>query len=566
MSTGLGSFLKRLGQPDRHEETADAVLVQQFLNAQDAAAFETLVRRHGPLVLRVCQRELPRLTDAEDAFQATFLVLAQKAHRIRDLEALPGWLAGVARRLARRLAQQLRRRREQLASLAPQPPASSRSETPAWWDEERRRLPEEYRAVIDLCLLQGLTRDEAALRLGLSASAVHGLLYRARLKLKKQLVDRGALAGALVPGAQATAAVIDRWAPALAQAAVQVVKSGHCTEGLLTTQALSLAQHGAAKLGTLGVLLAGGLVLGTVAWSGWRLVRPGAAANVVALAAAPTSTATLPPTQPLAPDDSPQGSRPVSEWNNSAPQPWGAGQSGGNTPRQQQTLNENAPRQQRETQSPSPQPPPPQQAQTSLPPQIQGGGWQGRPRIPVPPADRVPTGSERLNLAKNLVSSSGTLHQRMLPRLPNATRQKVDGKELVISLITSQDEFDNCTPREPSPPLPPNVSSANDPAWDGSMFRPNWKDELLLVVVLVEEANSVTLTPLRESWIAPDEGGVGHLLLQYDGPEPAGKAPWVQYPYVMTKVPRKDLKQIAVSLWRPTDKPAGVVTLPAWKK
>src|SRR5579884_767032 len=94
-------YLRQLSRPAA-EPATDGVLLEQFLASRDEAAFEEIVARHGPLVWRVCRRLLANPSDAEDAFQAVFVILARKADRIRPQEALAGWLHGVARRVARR--------------------------------------------------------------------------------------------------------------------------------------------------------------------------------------------------------------------------------------------------------------------------------------------------------------------------------------------------------------------------------------------------------------------------------------------------------------------------------
>ncbi len=190
-----------------------------------------------------------------------------------------------------------------------------------------------------------------------------------------------------------------------------------------------------------------------------------------------------------------------------------------------------------------------------------------QPKIPVPPADRIPTPTERTNLAKGMVSSSSILNAGMVPLLPHAVKKAMDGKTLVISVITSEEEYLDCTRKAPPVKIPPNVSTSNDPAWDGGLYRPDWTKEVLLVVVLMERANCVTLSTQQDCWIAPDEKGVGHLLLIYAGKEyENGMLGPVQYPYVMLKVARQNLKQVAVIVWRAGDKPNGVVTIPEKKE
>src|SRR5262249_30017333 len=149
----------------------DDELLGRFAEARDEAAFTALLERHGSMVLGVCRRVLGHPQDAEDACQATFLVLARKAASIRKRTSLASWLHGVAFRIARKL----RGKRALPASAAlPEVAVAGGAEAELSWrevravlDEELERLPERYRAPLLLCCLEGLTRDEAASRLGL---------------------------------------------------------------------------------------------------------------------------------------------------------------------------------------------------------------------------------------------------------------------------------------------------------------------------------------------------------------------------------------------------------------
>ncbi len=164
--------------------------------AADEAAFRVVAERHGPMVFGVCARLLGNRHDAEDALQATFLVLARRAAAVRKSESLASWLHGVARRVALRLRRADRRRtaREHAAAT---PDAHAPADSLAWaevrtgLDEELARLPAAYRDVLVLCYLGGLTRDEAAQRLGLDPGAVKGRLERGRRLLGERLVRRG---------------------------------------------------------------------------------------------------------------------------------------------------------------------------------------------------------------------------------------------------------------------------------------------------------------------------------------------------------------------------------------
>jgi len=189
---------------------SDGQLLDRFVSQRDEAAeaaFEELVIRHGPMVLRVCRGVLHDAHEAEDAFQAVFLVLANRARSISRSASVASWLFGVAHRLAIRLKRSAARRRGLNVRVAQQTSACYLAEEhdPDWeiLHEEIQGLPKRLRAPIVLCYLQGLTYDAAADRLGLSAAAIRGRLARARNRLRKRLTRRGVTmpAGFLVASA-----------------------------------------------------------------------------------------------------------------------------------------------------------------------------------------------------------------------------------------------------------------------------------------------------------------------------------------------------------------------------
>src|SRR5262245_40780865 len=149
----------------------DRDLVERFAQSRDEQAFEALVRRHGPMVFRVCQRVLGHAHEAEDAFQATFLVLARKAASLRDQSSVASWLYGVASRVALkarasvRLASSAAQRRVAKGATSPLEELTL-GEVRAALDEELARLPEKFRGPLVLCCLEGRARDEAAQELG----------------------------------------------------------------------------------------------------------------------------------------------------------------------------------------------------------------------------------------------------------------------------------------------------------------------------------------------------------------------------------------------------------------
>jgi RNA polymerase sigma factor (sigma-70 family) len=174
----------------------DARLLDRFLAQRDEAAFEAIVRRHGPMVLGVCRRLLPDRCDAEDAFQATFLVLLRKAPSLGRRECVAPWLYGVARRTALR-ARRTAARRQTHEKQAARPAWTDDADEAAWrdlravLDDELAQLPEKYRAPVILCYLEGKTYNEAAEQLGWPSGTVFGRLARARDLLRRRLTRRG---------------------------------------------------------------------------------------------------------------------------------------------------------------------------------------------------------------------------------------------------------------------------------------------------------------------------------------------------------------------------------------
>src|SRR5262245_30624699 len=191
----LLDHLHRMAHADA-PHVGDAELLARFAARRDELAFAALVRRHGPLVRGVCRRWLPDPTDVDDAFQATFLVLAQRAAGVERPDRLAAWLYGVAARTARHLRLQNARRCRYVE------PRGKLPEAPVWktvadpdlgplLDREVGRLAEKYRLPVILCLMQGLSRRQASQRLQCPEGTLSTRLAHARTLLQRRLLARG---------------------------------------------------------------------------------------------------------------------------------------------------------------------------------------------------------------------------------------------------------------------------------------------------------------------------------------------------------------------------------------
>jgi RNA polymerase sigma factor (sigma-70 family) len=274
----------------------DAALLDRFIDRQDEAAFEALVRRHGPMVLGVCRRVIGNHHDAEDAFQATFLVLVRKAATVRPRELVGHWLYGVAYRTALEARSRIARRRakEQRVYDLPEPeaePDSPWQELRPLLDRELAGLPERYRLPVVLCDLEGGSRRDVARRLKVPEGTLSSRLARGRRLLARRLsrhglaVTGGTLAGFLTKHG-ASAAVPGRLVHATARAGT-LLAAGRCLAGGAIPGPVAVLTEGVLKT----MLL---MKLKNV-WSGLLLVVVIGLAAVVLAQQTPTAERAAPP-------------------------------------------------------------------------------------------------------------------------------------------------------------------------------------------------------------------------------------------------------------------------------
>jgi RNA polymerase sigma factor (sigma-70 family) len=278
MMTAVIDFIRRIVVSELRGEP-DAELLGRFLTSRDEAAFTAVVCKHGPMVYRVCRGVLRNSADAEDAAQATFLVLAQKASSVRKRDSLPSWLHGVALRTARKLrAANARRQAREGLAVAPVVAVEDLTvrEAGEMLHAELEKLPARYKGPLVLCYLQGKTHDEAAAELGWTVTAFRGRLERARNKLRDSLTRRGVGFGAAPfmgmllearPELPATFSVMT------ARAAVTTAREA-VARGLISSTASHLAQEVIRNMSYTFFKLAGAFVLAVaLAAGGWLAMR-----------------------------------------------------------------------------------------------------------------------------------------------------------------------------------------------------------------------------------------------------------------------------------------------------
>jgi len=258
VNTGVGPLLRALCAFQAEGKT-DGQLLKQFLSCRDEAAFAALVCRHGTMVFSVCRRVLGNVSDAEDAFQAVFLVLARKAASLVTRPVLGDWLHGVARRTALSARRTAARRRMQEQKMAqPEiPAAEARNDWLPLLDEELSRLPPKYRQPIVLCDLEGRTRKEAARQLGIPEGTVATRLARGRSLLARRLTRRGVVVSGTVLAAglagQASPGVAAPVVTATIQAATFYAAKRAAAPGLISAE-VTLLTEGVLKAMLIGKL------------------------------------------------------------------------------------------------------------------------------------------------------------------------------------------------------------------------------------------------------------------------------------------------------------------------
>jgi RNA polymerase sigma factor (sigma-70 family) len=229
-------------------DRGDGALLARYRRERDTGAFSALVHRHGPMVLGVCRRVLRDSHAADDAFQATFLVLARKADQVRPPDRLAPWLYGVAYRTALKARGRAYRRQQveqqyatEMANRAVAAPDEPSDLLPII-DEQLSALPEKYRAPLVLCGVQGLNKAEAAERLGLPEGTVSSRLARAREMLRDRLSRRGVVVPVAALGATLTADTLRAAVPPALCAAAATAATGSAlvspTVLALTTEVL----------------------------------------------------------------------------------------------------------------------------------------------------------------------------------------------------------------------------------------------------------------------------------------------------------------------------------------
>jgi RNA polymerase sigma factor (sigma-70 family) len=281
LKQALDNLRRKLDPANRDGALTDGQLLARFCAVRDETSFAALVRRHGPMVFGVCQRVLRHRQDAEDAFQAVFIVLARRAGSLNNGEALGSWLFGVAHRTALEARSAIARRRARERQVEDMPhPEVAPAEAQDWrplLDHELSRLPNKYRAAVVLCDLECLSRQEAARQLRLPEGTLSSRIATARRMLAQRLakyglsLSGGALATALAK--EAAAAVPGSLAASAVKAAVGQAVGGMAAVAL-SKEVLKTMFLAKLKLAMGAVMVVAALGVGGVAY---QVVAPRAA-------------------------------------------------------------------------------------------------------------------------------------------------------------------------------------------------------------------------------------------------------------------------------------------------
>lgn len=275
MQNPLLSQLRSLAAKQASSALSDPQLLEQFRTQRSETAFAALVRRHGPMVWNVCRRVLGNHHDAEDAFQAVFLVFVRQAATIRKQESISSFLHSIAYRIAVKLKATAARRMARERTQA-RPPIDDPCDDLTWrelrsvLDEELAKLSEQHRAPLVLCYLEGKTQDEAARLLGWSKNTFRRRLERGRATLARRLTSRGltlpaALTAPLLIDGAAQAALPPLLAANTVRAGLAAAM-GNTVNGLVSAQVIALAENATASLLTkkasIALILLASLTLG----------------------------------------------------------------------------------------------------------------------------------------------------------------------------------------------------------------------------------------------------------------------------------------------------------------
>jgi RNA polymerase sigma factor (sigma-70 family) len=249
-SSPILRVIRQVVEDPQVRNSSDRDLLQRFSERREAAAFHALLRRHGPMVFDVCRGVLGNEANAEDAFQATFIILARKAASIRKAASVASWLHSVAYRTALQAQAQEVTRKKSEAHAAARP--SSEPDDLTWREvraalhEELNRLPERYRVALVMCYLESKTQDQAAAQLGLARSTLKVRLERGKELLRARLVRRGLGPAALLVAATWPAPVAAAcFRPTFMSATVQaacLAAAGQATPGAISAKVAALSE------------------------------------------------------------------------------------------------------------------------------------------------------------------------------------------------------------------------------------------------------------------------------------------------------------------------------------